>query len=276
MKYKKLGLIAGRGNLPKIIIKEIEKQGGQVFIVKLKGASDKEDYYDDYTNISTHIGCLKEAFDFFKKHSIKHVAFAGKVNKPSLSTLTNVDELGKILVGRLLKNKFFGDDKILRIVVEFFEEYGFEIVDISNIIKYNMAQKGFMGSQKFQLKEYNFDISLGRDVLKKISKFDIGQSIVIQNGLVLGIEGLEGTDSLIKRCGELSYSEEDRRPILIKVKKKKQTRKADLPTIGADTIKNLHKNGFAGIAVENKSVIILEKEKVVELADKYNIFVYGF
>lgn len=275
MKYKKLGLIVGKGTLPRLVIKEIEKQGGQVFIIKLKGMSDQENY-DEYVHTSSYIGCLKEAFDFFKKNSVKDIAFAGKINKPSLTTLTNVDEMGRILVKRLLKNKLFGDDKVLRTVVDFFEEYGFNIVDISSIIKYDMARKGFMGSQTFQLKEYNSDILLGKNVLQKISKFDIGQSIVVQNGLVLGIEGLEGTDVLIERCGKLAYKNEPQKPILVKIKKKSQTRKADLPTIGINTIKNLHKNGFDGIAVENKSVIILEKEKVIELANKYNIFIYGF
>lgn len=275
MKYKKLGLIAGKGTLPKLIVSEIQKQGGQVFVVKLKDISDIEDY-STCVNETVYIGHAKKAFDFFKENGVKDIVFAGGMKKPSFASLTNLDSLSRELVGRMLKSKFLGDDKVLRTVVKFFEENGFSIVDVSDIIKYNMSSKGFLGSVNFPLKEYKDDIDLGKSILNRISSFDVGQSIVVQNGIVLGIEGLEGTDALLDRCGQLRYDQDSRNPVLIKIKKKTQTRKADLPTIGVQTIENLHKNNFSGLAIQAKSVIILDKEEVIKLADKYNIFIYGF
>ena len=110
----------------------------------------------------------------------------------------------------------------------------------------------------------------------QISKIDIGQSLVVSSRRILGIEGPEGTDNLIERCSEMPY---EQKPIMVKLLKLNQDIRVDLPTIGMETIKLLSKHNFSGIAIQSYLTIILDQDKVIEFANKENIFIeaiWGF
>jgi DUF1009 family protein len=117
-------------------------------------------------------------------------------------------------------------------------------------------------------------ITKGINIIKSLSKFDIGQSVVVNNGYVLAIEGPEGTDETIKRSSHLSkkYKLKDK-SILIKFPKSNQDLRVDLPTIGLDTIKNCIKANIKGIAVKKSQNIILNKDKIINLTKKNNFFI---
>ena len=119
-------------------------------------------------------------------------------------------------------------------------------------------------------KQQNEGILIARDLIDSISKYDIGQSVIISANRVLGVEGPEGTDSLIKRCSQMSYEE---KPILVKIPKLQQDIRVDLPTIGLNTIELLISSGFSGLAIKSELTIILEKNKVISLANKNNLFI---
>ena len=106
--------------------------------------------------------------------------------------------------------------------------------------------------------------------LNKLSDLDIGQSIVIQQQNVIGIECFEGTEKLIERCSKLKYKYGEK-PILIKLKKINQTRKADLPTVGPDTIEQLYKAGFSGLVVDAENCLVLSVEKLIDLSNGFSM-----
>jgi DUF1009 family protein len=114
----------------------------------------------------------------------------------------------------------------------------------------------------------------GAGIIKSLSKFDVGQSVVINNGYVLAIEGPEGTDEAIKRSLILSkkYKLKDK-SILVKFPKANQDLRVDLPTIGLDTIKNCIEANIKGIALKRSQNIILDKDKIVNLTKKNNFFI---
>ena len=123
------------------------------------------------------------------------------------------------------------------------------------------------------------NLILSAPILNELSRFDIGQSIVVLNGRVLGIEGAEGTQELIKRCGKyyhdmcaLNSNVRKRRPVLIKKSKLNQNQKLDMPTIGEQSIVDLVDNSFAGIALERDGVLMLDKPVIRQLCEKYNFF----
>jgi DUF1009 family protein len=118
------------------------------------------------------------------------------------------------------------------------------------------------------------DIMTGQEIISTLGKFDIGQALVIENGLVLGIEAAEGTDRLISRTKTLQ--KENKQAILVKCAKPQQDKRADLPTIGTDTITTLYENGFAGIAIEAHNTIILNHHQVINLANEHGLFIYVF
>jgi UDP-2,3-diacylglucosamine hydrolase len=117
------------------------------------------------------------------------------------------------------------------------------------------------------------DIALGIEVASRLGDLDIGQAVVVQQGLVLGVEAAEGTDQLLARCGALRR--DGRGGVLVKLKKPRQERRADLPTIGPDTIHRAAEAGMAGIAVHAGNCLIIERAEAIAAADRAGLFVIG-
>jgi DUF1009 family protein len=104
--------------------------------------------------------------------------------------------------------------------------------------------------------------------------FDVGQGVIVKNGLVLGIEAAEGTDALIERCAAVKG--EGKGGVLVKTRKPIQENRVDLPTIGEQTIELIHRAGFCGIAVEARHSLIVNRREVIRMADALGLFVIGF
>lgn len=268
----RIGVVAGNGNLPISIVKECEKKNIKPFVVLLSDFAKKEDY-TSHAHISINFGDVGKAISFFRKNKVKYIVFAGGVKKPDLKTIWP-DIKGFFLLIKLLKCKIFGDDTILQTTIQFLEKEGFEIFPVDKIMTDIKIHPGIAGKIEMPSKDYNDDINLGIKVLKQIGDLDIGQSVVIQNGVVMGIECIEGTQKLIERCGQLKYTT-GRKPILVKIKKSKQTRKIDLPAIGEDTVTQVKQAGFAGIAIDSDNGLIINKESTIQSADRNKIFING-
>jgi len=271
-KIKKLGIITGNGDLPLDIITECKKHKIEPVCALIKGFANPIKY-KKYTSEIFDFGSVGKVLEFFKKNNVKHMLFVGGVKKPSLKDL-KTDTQGVLLLSQLLKNKLFGDNKVLETVVSFFEKRGLEILTIADILKDSCTGKGLITKNKIKDKSYFDDIKIGVDALKVMSGLDIGQAIVVQQGVIIGVEGIEGTEKLIERCAKLKYTK-GRKPILVKIKKINQTKKADLPVIGLDTIKQITKAGFAGIVIDGSNCIVSRKSEVLKLADTNKIFIFG-
>lgn len=272
VEVERLGLVAGSGDLPISILKECEKSNIKPFVIVLKDFA-KESDYKEYNHRLLKFGDVGKAISFFRKNKVKYIVFAGAVKKPDLKTIWP-DLKGFFLLMQLLKCKIFGDDTILQTAIKFLEKEGFEILPVDKIVKDIKISHGIAGIIPLPNEDYMTDIELGVKVLRQIGDLDIGQSIVIQNGIVMGIECIEGTEKLIERCGHLKYTT-GRKPILVKIKKTKQTRKIDLPAIGEDTITQLKQAGFAGVAIDYENGLVINRQATINLANKNKIFVYG-
>lgn len=271
-KLDRIGLIAGSGDLPLLILEECNKKGIEAFVLLIKDFAKEEDY-KNLNHITINFGDIGKALSFLKKNNVKHMVFAGAVKKPNLKKIWP-DLKGFLLLFKLLKCKIFGDNTILQTVIDFLEKQGFEVLPVDAILESAKISEGIAGKVDLPNKDYQKDIDLGIKLLRHISDFDIGQSVVIQNGMVIGIECIEGTKELINRCGQIKYNLE-RKPILVKIKKTNQTRKADLPSIGEDTIKQVKEAGFAGIAIDFENTILINKKEIIKIADESGLFIMG-
>jgi len=117
------------------------------------------------------------------------------------------------------------------------------------------------------------DIKRGIEVARGLGALDVGQAVVVQQGIVLGVEAIEGTDRLIRRCGELRR--EGPGGVLVKMKKPGQDRRLDLPTIGVNTVREAASAGLRGIAVETGGALVLGRDAVTAEADRMGLFVIG-
>ena len=265
---RNLGLIAGGGELPIKILDYCEKNCIELFTVVIKGFGDKTKYSNC---IELNFGQVGKAINFFKKNNVDNIVFAGYVKKPSLFKL-KIDWKGLKLLKSILSSKLLGDNSILETVIKFFESCGINVLEVDKILDNIKFEAGF--NSNIVCEDYFDDIEIGKKVIEKLSDLDIGQSVIVQQKSVVGIECFEGTEKLINRCSELKFNV-GRKPILVKMKKSDQTRKADLPTIGPDTIEQLHNAGFAGVALDSKNCLVVSIEKTKDLANKYNLFIYG-
>ena len=266
-----LAIIAGKGDLPQMIINKCLKDKRKFILVLIKGQLYDKDY-SKYNPHIIHIGHIGEALRIFKENEITQIVLAGGISKPSMANI-KVDSKGAILLSKITKAKLFGDNNVLTSVTKFFEKEGFEIIGVDQIIDNLLTKKGVLGKIK-PSKENLQDIELGKNLIKAISEFDVGQSVVTQQKQILSIEDVGGTDALINRCGNLQLKIGSK-PVLVKIKKSGQNTKVDLPSLGVETIHNLHKSNFAGVALEAKSSLIINKEEVLKLANQYDIFLIG-
>jgi len=265
----KLAIFAGRGNLPMMVIEECNKNNIDFQLFLLKTESYDIDY-SFYNPAVLEYTAVEEFLEVLKINSIKNITFVGAVNKPNFSSL-KVDKKGAVLLSKILANKILGDDAVLRSVINFFEKEGFKIIKVNDILGNLLVDKNFCGSLKPSKDDFE-NIEIGRRVIKSISEFDIGQAVIVAQRQVIAIEAVEGTDQMISRCQTLSIDYKNK-AILVKLKKSKQSKKADLPVIGVETIKNCHKSNIKGIAIQSGASIVINKKEVIDIANKMGIFI---
>lgn len=266
--YFPLGIIAGSGILPgelAIISKNLGKEPFIACITK----EIEIDLIDqcDYRFFS--IGSVGSIIEYFKSNNVKNIVFAGSIKRPNLSKL-KVDMAGTHLLTKILKQKFLGDDKLLTIVAKFLEDKGFKIISAQDILMLE-SDYGQLSTNRQPCKQDLIDIELGLKVARSLGALDIGQSVIIEDGYILGVEAAEGTENLIERCAVLR-----KKPyggVLVKVLKPNQDVRLDIPSIGPETVNSLAKFKYNGAAIEAGSVIIISRESTYEFANEDDIFI---
>jgi DUF1009 family protein len=264
-----LGLIVGESNLPNFVINKLLRKNVKFLILDLTKSNIYKKYKNSYSLKITELG---KAISVLKKNNCKNVIFIGKVERPEISLL-KFDRKAFFYLPRLFSAFKKGDENILKEIIKIFKENKLNVV---NSMKFT-PELIFKDKSINKVKINNTDkssISKGVRIIKSLSKFDIGQSVVINNGYVLAIEGPEGTDEAIKRSLHLSNKYKlKNKSILVKFPKANQDLRVDLPTIGFDTIKNCIKANIKGIAVKRSQNIILDKDKITNLVKKNNFFI---
>ena len=264
-----LGLIVGESRLPNFVINKLLKKNVEFLILDLTKSNIYKKYKNSYSLKITELG---KAISVLKKNNCKNVIFIGKVERPEISLL-KFDRKALFYLPRLFSAFKKGDGNILKEIIKIFKENKLNVV---NSMKFT-PELIFKDKSINKVKINNTDkssISKGVRIIKSLSKFDIGQSVVINNGYVLAIEGPEGTDETIKRSLHLSKKYKlKNKSILVKFPKANQDLRIDLPTIGFDTIKNCIKANIKGIAVKRAQNIFLDKDKIISLVKKNNFFI---
>lgn len=266
-----LGVIAGSGNLPLELLRSCQAQGRDAFVVAFDEQTDPQ-ISGFYPHIWISPGDIGKAIDALRSAGVKELVLAGKINRPRLSSLQPDMATAKLL-SRLGAALFGGDNVLFSSIVRFLEDEGFSVIGADDVLGSIIATTGPIG-KTLPSKQAQRDIEIGVKLAHLIGSMDVGQAVIVKNGLVLGVEAAEGTDALINRCAALAG--EGIGGVLVKAKKPLQERRVDLPAIGAQTIDNLHRAGFLGVAVEAGGSIIIDREKVAARADAMGIFIVGF
>ncbi len=265
----KLGLIAGGGNLPKILVRELQEKR-DVFVIALIGDCEPETI-ENIPHEWVNIAAVGKALNILKGNNITEVVLAGSVKRPALSSL-RPDFAGAKFLAKFLARKSQGDNAILSAIINYLEECGLRVAGAHELLGNLLVGVGALGKIKPDARVKK-DIELATRTLREIGKLDIGQAAIAQNGRIIGIEAVEGTDELIKRCAP--YLRQDKGGVLVKIRKPGQDLRADLPTIGVGTVENIAAAGMAGIALEARSALVLDKAEAIESANRHGVFIFG-
>ena len=272
---EKLGLIAGGGALPLEIAAACERAGRPMFVVRIQSLAAETLHRFDGVDIS--LGQFGKAVAALKRAGVRHVCLAGNVRRPDFRTLKTDFRGMFVLVGAIQAAKE-GDDALLRHLVREFEKAGFTVEGANEVTGDLLLGVGALGSVQ-PTREQLRDAAKAMDVAAEIGRLDIGQGAVVCEGLVLAVEAQEGTDLMLKRVAELPPairgSAQARRGALAKVPKPQQERRVDLPVIGVATIEGAAAAGLAGVAGPCDGLMVLEREAVVEAADRLGLYVWG-
>ena len=256
---KVLGIIAAQGILPIMVADNNASMTSKSIVVCIDGLASKDDYKNHIAQ-EFPIGKISAIIKYFKENNVQKIVICGAMKRPNFSALS-VDAKGAILLAKILAAKILGDDQLLRISAEYLEGQGFNIVapiDYTNQVP--------IKTKRVPSKSELYDIEIGLKAAKTLGELDIGQAVVVASGVVLGVEAIEGTDALIKRCAGLSKS-----GILVKCLKPIQDPRLDTPVIGVDTVGAVYEAGMAGIAISG--VIVLNPREVVVEADRLGVFI---
>ncbi|MGH6942224.1 LpxI family protein [Hypericibacter sp.] len=262
-----LGIIAGAGSLPRRIADRCVAQGRKFHLLLLDGHADPT-LHAGLPFQTVRLGAAGEMFERMRQAGCQEVVFAGKVERPSWRALRPDWRATKFIAEFALKADK-GDNALMAAIVATCETEGFKVRAPAELLGDTHLAPGPLGRLSPDGSQRD-DIQIGIRVARAIGRLDIGHAVVIQAGLVLGVEAVEGTDRLIERCGALRH--DGIGPVLVKLRKPQQEIRADPPTIGPATVACAAAAGFSGIAIEAGSTLIIDSEATVAEADRLGLF----
>jgi DUF1009 family protein len=265
----KLGIVAGGGRLPQLLIDSCRETGRDFFVLALKGQADPE-IVENAPHEWVRIGAAGRGFAVLQEQGIDELVMAGRVRRPSLMDLRPDRRAVRFFARLGLKG--VGDDGLLRALIRELEEEGYRVVGIDDLLPALRAEEGALGRYEPDA-QAEADIARGKAVLAALGCVDVGQAVVAQQGIVLGVEAVEGTDALLQRCGPLKRDGPG--GVLVKFSKHGQETRVDMPTIGSDTVSRAAQAGLRGIAIEAGATIIVDRDELVKAADRAGLFVVG-
>ena len=270
-----LGIIAGSGALPLYIAEKTAATGRPVFVAAIEGTTDPS--ITTHPHIWLKWGEMGKLFKTLELENAKELVIIGGVKRPNLKDLhfdfgliRNLPFIFSLTLG--------GDDSVLSSIVNFIEEKGFTIIGAHQIAPELTADSGCMTKKQPSTRDKE-DIEKGISTVLNLGTMDIGQGAVVARNYVLCVEAAEGTDLMLERAKGLRQWGNKwlgrRFGVFVKWPKPHQELRIDMPTIGPKTVELVADAGLAGICVAANHVLISEKQKTIEAANKAGIFIFG-
>ena len=257
-----IGLFLGDTDFSEAILKKIKKLDKKYFIIDF---SKNNKFKKNNNSYRISIGKFGKIISLIKKKKSKKVLFAGKISKPKFSTL-RLDLKGVYYMPGLIRAAKLGDAAIIKAIIKIL---GNENIKVISSIVFNpelTVKSGNYTKLKPNISE-NISIKKGITYFNKLNSLDHIQALIVKDNIILAVEDQEGTKKMLSKLKKKSDG------ILIKLPKKRQDLRIDLPTIGLQTLKDCKKYGLKGIVLKSKKNIFLDKTKCINFANKNKIFI---
>lgn len=266
-----IGLLAGSGRFPIVFAEAARRQGLRVACVGIKYEAPEELRRLCRSFRVVGVAKLGRMIRAFRREGVRRIVMAGKVTKNVMYTPWRMIQLWPDL--RTIQMWYFRnrvdnrDDSILLGVIAEFQRDGMTFASALDFCPELLVQDGLLTRRAPTPREQQ-DIEFGWTLAKEMGRLDVGQSVAVKERATLAVEAIEGTDRCIERAGHLCRAGGW---CLVKVAKPQQDMRFDVPTIGVATIENLHRAGARVLAIEADQTILLDRDEVVALADRYGL-----
>ncbi|WP_166415517.1 LpxI family protein [Cochlodiniinecator piscidefendens] len=266
-------IIAGQGVLPLNVAQALHGTDTTFIWCCLEGFENDAPF--DAALMVFRIEQLGTFLSELKSAGVTKVCFAGAMHRPALDP-SAIDAATMPLVPRMMAALQAGDDGALRTVIQFFEEAGFSVAAPHELARDLLPASGVLTQNGPNERDQN-DIARGHQVLDGLAALDLGQGCVVQQGQVISIETLPGTDWMLSRLADAPFAARPKptngRGVFVKRPKVGQDLRIDMPVIGPNTVEAVSNAGLGGIAIKAGGVMVLEREKTVELANAAGLFI---
>jgi len=271
-----IGLIAAGGAMPFAVADSLVARGINPVLFALKGACDPVQA-QRFRHHWIHLGQVGRAEKLFRSEGCRDLVFIGTLFRPALSEIRL--DLGTLrVIGEVLASFRGGDDHLLSGIGRILERDGFRLIGIKDVAPDLLMPEGLL-TRAAPDAQATADIARGREVLRALGPFDIGQAAVVIDGHVVGIEDIGGTDGLLERIAQLRtqgrIKAAAKRGVLVKAPKSGQDLRFDLPTVGPRTVAGAANAKLAGVAVAAGNAIVAEPQAMIQAADAASLFVIG-
>ena len=257
-----IGLFLGDTDFSDAVLQKIKKLNKKYFIIDF---SKNNKFKKDINSHRITIGKFGEIIRLIKEKKSKKVLFAGKIAKPKFSTL-RLDLKGVYYMPSILKAAKLGDAAIIKAIIKILDNENIKVISSVFFNQELTVKSGNYTKLKPNMSDSN-SINKGISYFNKLNNLDHIQAVIVKDNAILAIEDRQGTKKMLSKLNKKSEG------ILIKLPKKKQDLRMDLPTIGLQTLKDCKKYGLKGIVLKSKKNIFLDKAKCINFANKNKIFI---
>jgi len=274
----KLGLIAGNGTFPFLVLEAARAQGYDVVVAAIKEEAFPE--IESKGAASVHwlsLGDLSKLIDTFKAEGVTRAVMAGQVKHKQIFSAIKPDwRLAKLLLSLGTRNT----NSLLGAIAKVLADEGIMLENSTSLLEPLLARKGVLSKRPPDEQERK-NIEYGRRVALGLAEYDIGQTVVIAEAACVAVEAMEGTDAAIERAGKLMQSLEgdastlDRTLTVVKIAKPGQDMRFDVPVIGIKTIETMARAGASCLAVDAGRCLLLEGDSIIQAADEARIAVFA-
>ena len=271
---QKLGLIAGNGSFPLLLLEAARAQGAQVVVAAIKEETSPQIEQRGAAAVYwLSLGELGKLIETFKHEGIQTAVMAGQVKHKQIFSSIRPDwRLAKVLFSLGTRNT----DSLIGAVAKVLEDEGIHLISSTSFLEPLLAKPGVLSRREPTEAEMR-NIEYGRSVARHLAQYDIGQTVVIAEAACVAVEAMEGTDATILRAGEIMRSAGAETSVLsraltiVKVAKPNQDMRFDVPVIGLKTIETMQRAGASCLAVDAERCLLLEGEKIIAAADSAGI-----
>ena len=270
----RLGLIAGNGRFPFLVLDAARAQGREVVVAAIKEETSPE--IESHGAASVHwlsLGELSKLIETFKKEGVTRAVMAGQVKHKQIFSSIRPDwRLAKLLLSLGTRNT----DSLLGAVAKVLAEEGITLENSTSLLEPLLAKAGVL-TKRTPSDQENKDIAYGRAVARHLAQYDIGQTVVVAEGACVAVEAMEGTDATIERAGQIMASLDanastlSRGLTVVKIAKPNQDMRFDVPVIGVKTIEVMNRAGATCLAIDAGKCLLIDGPPVTAAADKAEI-----